>query len=430
MKESTVLARNSTSQSDVTVIGGGVVGIATALELARSGLSVTLIEKGEIGHGCSYGNAGWMTPCFALPLPIPGVFWKALGWLLDPESPLHIQPRLSMSLASWLLHFLKSTNTQHLFKSVEVLTAVSRESLNQYATLAGSNPARIGFERKGLLMVGQTSNGVHTAVQELEWVSRFGIKGRLMGVDEIRAFEPALTGALSGGVYFPDEAHGEPLAIVRAMAEEAVKLGVEILDNTEVFEIMGAITAGGRETVSSLKTTRGEIPVKTLVLATGAWSKAWGERLGMNVPVLGGKGYAFIVDPLEKQPKVPIMLVEKKIAVTPRQGSLRIAGTLELVDQDESITVRRVNAMMKGAREFLTIPKEPKIHEVWRGLRPCTSDGVPMIGPARKFSNLYLNLGHQMLGLQSAPGSARLLREIMLGQPTYVDAKPFSPERF
>lgn len=423
MKESTVL-------SEVTVVGGGIVGVSTALELARAGLTVTLIEKGQLGHGCSYGNAGWMTPCFALPLPIPGMFWKSLGWLLDPDSPLRIQPRLSLSLATWLMHFLKSTNTQHLFKSVEVLTAISRESLRQYSELAGENPARIGFERKGLLMVGQTSGGVHAAVQELEWVGRFGINGRLMGVDEIRAFEPALTGALSGGVYFPDEAHGEPLAIVRALAEEAQKLGVQILDHTEVFEISGAIGLAGRETVTSLKTTRGELAVKNLVLATGAWSKTWGERLGMNVPVLGGKGYALITDTLEKQPKTPLMLVEKKIAVTPREGSLRLAGTLELVDQDDSINVRRVNAIVKGAREFLTLPREPKIKEVWRGLRPCTSDGVPMIGRAAKFSNLYLNLGHQMLGLQSAPGSARLLREILLGQSTYVDAKPFRPERF
>src|SRR5271170_1466187 len=109
------------NRNQVLVIGGGIVGMAAAAELAGRGLPVTVIDKGLIGHGCSYGNAGWVTPCFALPLPMPGMFFKALGWLLDPESPLYIKPQPSWLLVRWLLRFLFSMNERHLRRSVEAL---------------------------------------------------------------------------------------------------------------------------------------------------------------------------------------------------------------------------------------------------------------------------------------------------------------------
>src|SRR5690606_24464143 len=126
----------------------------------------------------------------------------------------------------------------------------------------------------------------------------------------------------------------------------------------------------------------------------------------------------------------PMMIVDRKIAVTPRKNSLRLAGTLELVKVDFAITPRRVNAILKGSKEFLKIPQEFEIEELWRGLRPCTPDGVPMIGFSKKWSNLFICTGHQMLGLQSAPGSARLAGELIFDENTYVDSRPFAVDRF
>jgi len=152
--------------------------------------------------------------------------------------------------------------------------------------------------------------------------------------------------------------------------------------------------------------------------------------LGLNIPLMGGKGYAFITKPLSPNPTRPMMLVEKKVAVTPRDGTLRLAGTLELVNNDYSISPRRVDAIVKGAREFLNVPQDFQYTELWRGLRPCSPDGVPLIGYTKKYSNLFIATGHQMLGLQSATGTGRLAADLILKQKPIFDPRPFDPNRF
>src|SRR5690606_38927510 len=136
----------------------------------------------------------------------------------------------------------------------------------------------------------------------------------------------------------------------------------------------------GPKGLLAARTTRGIFEADQFVLATGSWSLRIGQTLRLKIPVLGGKGYAIITDPLTPNPQRPLMLVEKKVAVTPRKGTLRLAGTLELVNQDETFTTRRVEAIVRGAREFMNVPETIRYHEIWRGLRPCTPDGVPIIG--------------------------------------------------
>lgn len=416
----------SQTTGDVLIIGGGIVGMACAYELSSRGARVTVIDKGEIGMGCSYGNAGWITPCFAMPLPMPGMFLKAMGWLMDPDSPLYIKPSFDPLLARWLFRFLWSMNSPQMLRSVKALTEISTFSVEAYEKLDQKFQGSFGFEKKGLLMVSQTEGGVNAAMQEMELVAQHGIPGQLLNPDEIRKLEPALTGPLLGGVYFPSEAHAEPLALVRALAEGAQKNGAQILPRTEVFDF--DIRDDGK--IQSVRTTRGWLKADQYVLATGSWSTSMAKRLKLRVPVLGGKGYALIVKPFAPAPKIPIMLVERKIAVTPRKDSVRLAGTLELVNQDDSITPRRVNAISQGAGMFMSLPENPEITEVWRGLRPCTPDGVPLIGRTRRYQNLTLCTGHQMLGVQSAPGSARLAADIVLGSTPSFDPYPFRADRF
>jgi len=286
-------------------------------------------------------------------------------------------------------------------------------------------PNEFNFIQNGLLMVSQTKEGVKTAVEELSLVEKHDVKGKVLTPEEITKLEPSLIGNIQGGVYFTDDAHAEPLKVVKTLEKLALSLGVKIITNCEVYDFKVS-----NNKIHSLLTTKGEIAADLYVLATASWSVRLAKILKLNVPILGGKGYAIITDPLEVTPKIPLMLVEKKIAITPRENTLRIAGTLELVDQDDSITTRRVEAIIKGTRQFLRLPQNPKTYEIWRGLRPCTPDGVPMIGKSHKHENLYLCTGHQMLGLQSAPGSARLLGDLMTGSEPIVDPTPFRVSRF
>ncbi len=412
---------------DVLVLGAGIVGLSMAVELQKAGRKVLVIDKSEPGYGCSYGNAGWMTPCFSMPLPQPGMFWKSIGWLLDPDSPLRIKPQPSWLLIRWMTHFLFAMNEKRMLESVKVLTDLSKYSLDSYRDLAAKTPKPFGFDQKGLLLVSGTDDGLKGAKLEMDLMEQQGVTGRFMNGDEIVAMEPSLKPGLKGGVYFPSEAHAEPLLTVQALAQEFESLGGRIQTKTEVFDFT---KAGGR--IEVVHTTRGNFSADIVVLAMGTWSNELAKRLACRVPILGGKGYRILTNSFDVKPKHPIMIVDKKIAVTPRMDGLTsVAGTLELVDQDFEITPRRLNNIITGSKQYLHMSQgDPEIKEVWRGLRPCTPDGLPMIGFSKKHSNLFYNVGHQMLGLQSAPGSGRLATDIIAGRPSITDARPFRPERY
>jgi len=410
---------------DLLIVGAGVIGMSCAFELSKRGLQVTVIDRGEPGFGCSYGNAGWLTPCFSMPLPMPGMFLKSLKWMTNPESPLYIQPRPSWLLLSWLTRFLFNMNRKKMLQSVRALTELSQYSLEGYSKLSAETGHDILFQQTGLLMAANTTEGWNYARREMALVADHGVPGRSLDAGELKAFEPAITGAVKGGVYFPDEAHAEPLEIVRALTAGAKQHGATIIAGHELIDCEARDGA-----LRSIRTTKGVLKAGQYLFATGSWSTGVARRLGLNIPILGGKGYAFITSPLSPNPRRPLMLVEKKVAVTPRSGTLRLAGTLELVNNDHSISPRRIDAIVSGAREYLNIPPEFQYTELWRGLRPCSPDGVPLIGYTRKYSNLFIATGHQMLGLQSALGTGRLAADLIQKKTPIFDPKPFDANRF
>jgi D-amino-acid dehydrogenase len=412
-------------RGDVLILGGGIVGVASALELARRGVAVTVLDRGAIGHGCSYANAGWLTPSVATPLPAPGMLLQCLRWMLDPESPLHIKPSFSPSLAAWLFRFLRSMNARDFHSGASALMDLSKYSLEVYESLARELPDDFGFRRRGLLIVGQTEAGVASARKEAELALSHGIPAEPLDEEGIRAREPAITGRVRGGVHFTGEAHVEPYALVRAMTAEAARRGARFVRDAEAYRFE---TAG--QGIEGVLTTRGRFTADRYVLAVGSWSKSVARLLSLRLPVLGGKGYAVIVPPPDPMPRIPIKIVERRIAITPREDSLRLAGTLEVVDGDEGISPRRVDAIVRGSREILNIPERPEIREVWRGLRPCTPDGMPVIGFPRAWRNLLVATGHQMTGLHTAPGTARLVADLLTGAPPAFDPAPFRADRF
>jgi D-amino-acid dehydrogenase len=414
------------AQPSVLIIGGGIIGVASAYYLAKSGRSVTVIDKGKIGHGCSYGNAGWLVPAHAVPLPSPGAVRQGLKWMLNPDSPLYIKPRANAALVRWLWRFARSANLRHLEYGANVLMPFGGRSLELYEQFVAEHPQKnIGFHQRGLLAVCQSEAGLHHAQREAELAGRQGMAWQTLAPGELRRFEPAITGPVVGGVYLPTEADAEPLATVLAMAEAAKAHGAIFMPNTEVYEIQRSGAA-----VTGLRTTAGVLSAQQYVLATGSWSPQWAQTLGLNIPIQAGKGYALILDPIDPAPKVPMSLVETKVAVTPRDGSLRLAGTMELAGLNESITPRRVRAILAGARRYLNLPQDPRVIEVWRGLRPCTPDGLPMIGRAGRWENLTIAAGHAMLGFTLGAGTGRLVCDLLNGDEPLVDPKPFDPDRF
>jgi len=408
----------------VTVVGAGIIGAATALELARRGVDVTVLDRGGVGAGCSRGNAGWLTPCFSTPLPAPGVLTGSLKWLLDPESPLRIAPSLRPDWFRWMARFLASARPGPYQAGTEALLALSRYSFDAYRSLDREAPGSFGFAQRGLLVVARDPDVLAHAAAEGERMGRLGVRAERLDPAGVRSLEPALRLPVAGGVFYPDEAHCEPLLAVQAVARAAETAGARF----QTAEVLGFETEGGR--VAALHTTAGRMEADHVVLATGAWSKSLGRALGLRLPVLGGKGYTVLLEDVAPRPAVPIKLYEPRVALTPRANGLRIAGTLELVDGDERVSRRRVEAVLRAGLTALGIDGTPRIVEVWRGLRPCTPDGLPIIGKAPAFANLVIATGHQMCGLHTAPGTARLAADLLMGAAPFFDPRPFRSDRF
>jgi len=409
---------------DVVVIGGGVVGVASAVELARRGATVTVVERDLVGQGCSYGNAGWLTPSQAFPLANPAMLLKSFKWMLDPESPLYIQPRLDPAFLRWLVEFVLASRKAKFERGATALLELCKISTDLWADVAKRSTVDFGFERHGLLAVYEKPGSMESAKGVIDMLAKAGIPAERWTADDVREKEPAIVGKTVGGYFYPDDAHCEPYQAVRALRAEAESLGVTFLEHTEVFDISS--DTGPRR----LKTTRGTMTAQQLVVATGPWSEAMGKMLGFRLPVIGAKGYSLVLPPANPHPKRSIYLIERKVAVNPHRDSLRIAGTLELVRNDFSINTRRVDVIVRGAKAMLNIGEAPVAREIWRGLRPCTPDGMPAIGRARGRGDVWLATGHQMTGLKTATGTGLLLAQLMAGETPRFDPEPFRADRY
>jgi len=416
------MARNM----DVLIIGGGVVGVSCALELATRGARVTVLERDRIGHGCSFGNAGWLTPSQATPLANPSMIFKSFRWMLDPESPLYIQPRLDPAYLRWLIEFLLASRKSRFEPGTMALVELCNASTDMWEALARRNPAFASFERHGLLAVYEHESSLAGGAKANELMMRAGVRVEKWSADDIRQREPAVTGPTVGGYFFPDDAHCKPYEAVQVLADEARVAGVRFVEGAEVFDI--APPSPGAPRV--VKTTAGEFRGDRLLLAAGAWSSRLGELLHLRVPVLGAKGYSMMLDRATPHPTRSIYLIERKVAVNPHHDGLRIAGTLELVNNDFSINQRRVAVILRGAKAMLNIGDAPVVHSLWRGLRPCTPDGMPVIGRAKGYGDVWLATAHQMTGLKTAPATGVLLAQLMCGETPRFDPAPFRADRF
>jgi D-amino-acid dehydrogenase len=410
-------------RADVIVIGGGIIGVCVAYFLAERGINAILLERNEICSGASYGNAGLVVPSHSVPLPTPGVVEKGLKWLLNPESPLYIRFRLDLELMSWLWRFWRFCTEEHVRRSLPILVAMQQESLRLFEQFAAGG-LKFSFWRKGTMTVFNTQKAFEEGVREADLLKGHGIKFQVLFGEKVREKEPFLKESVVGGIYFPDDAHLDPAQFVLALAKEVEQKGVKVLTQTEVIELQVR-----ENIVESVVTTRGQFKADTIVLAAGAWSSNLVRNLGIKIPIQPAKGYSITFYEPNLCPSIPLMLSEVRVAVTPLNGRLRFGGTLELAGLDLSINQRRVEAIRRGATQYL--PQiEAKREEVWRGLRPCTPDGLPIIGRPRKFDSLVIASGHGILGVSLGPVTGKLVAQLVCGEPLDFDIQPLSPDRF
>ncbi|MHB8643686.1 MAG: NAD(P)/FAD-dependent oxidoreductase [Gaiellaceae bacterium] len=404
------------------VIGGGAIGVTCALYLARDGARVTLLESGaELGAGCSAGNAGLLCPSHATPLATRASLLQGLRWSLTPDGPFALRPR--PALVPWLARFAAACTPARERASTQLLRTLSVASVELHDRLRGEVGA--STERTGTLNVYETERGFALGRLEAAEHADAGLRTQVLGAREAEAFEPSLAGPVAGAIFYPDELSGDPLDFVRVVGRAAVDAGAVIRTHTEVLALR---TEGGR--IAQIETTTGRVVAETVVLAAGAWSPLLTHGLGLDVPVEGGKGYHVDYEPDDGDPRVPIFLQEARVIATRMPGKLRLSGTFELVGLDLSVDQRRVAAIERAGRRRVHGLESRRRLEVWRGLRPCTPDGLPLVGRTGRYENLLLATGHAALGFTLAPITGALVAQLVAGEQPAYDLALLRPDRF
>lgn len=412
------------SDDGVVVVGGGVIGVCSAYYLAASGFSVTLLEQSEISSGCSSGNAGLLTPSHSIPIANPGALRKAIKWLFNGSSPFYIRPQADPEFIKWLLMFAFSCRDSKVQAGIPLLRDLSRASMTLYVELA--NRFDFGYRQLGLLMLYNTPHGWSEGVEESRLLSENGLPSRIMKPEEVVELEPSVSRMIQGAVYFPEDGHLTPSVFVKGLAQQAKSQGAVIQIGTK---LLGFETVGRK--IVRVITSNGELRPAQVVFAPGAWaSKKLTRHLGFTIPVQPAKGYSVTVQSPSPPLRTPLLLSEAKVAVTPMGDQLRFGGTLELAGMDLSINRRRLEAVRSAHKRYLSLPDHLQTLQNWSGLRPCTPDGLPIIGRSTKFENLVIATGHAMIGVSLGPITGYLVSQLIADQTPAIDIRALSPARF
>jgi len=408
----------------VVVVGAGVVGLTCAIELRRRGAAVTLIERSVPGSGASSGNAGWITPVFASPLPAPGVVMTSLKWMLKPDSPLFIKPRADFALIRWLWSFWRHANARDFERGVHAYASFASHAMSDFDSLAARG-VTLDIQAGGSLFLFTTRDGARHLRDEVELMREFGYGPvEILGPTEARALEPSITTNVAGGILVPQERYLRPETMVEALVRTAADLGVALRTSTAAA---GFSASGDQVTV--VDTTEGSFDADEFVVAAGAWSPRLLQTLDLRMPIQGGRGYGITIEMPGTTLRRATYLAESRIACTPFDGALRLAGTMEFGDLDAPPDPRRFAAIRRGADAYLSGWRGGTEHE-WVGARPVTPDGLPVIGRFRRYRNISIASGHAMLGVTLAPSTAIAIADLLCDGRSRYDIAAFAPDRF
>ena len=411
----------------VLIVGGGIIGLSSALAAAERGMEVTVIDRiSPHGDNCSLGNSGMVVPSHFIPLAAPGVISQGLHWLRDPESPFYIQPRVSWDLMQWGLRFYLATHAQQVEAGSQLLRDMNLASRELYLQWQDKG-IDSQLVKRGLLMLCSTQHGLEEEGAIATKARSLGIPASVLTPEETASLDPNVTYSVAGSVYYPKDCHLDPMRLMSSLRSRLESLGVKLLYREHVLSWK---KSGGR--IAAVCTKDHEFDADEFVLCGGIWSDSLVRELKLRLPMQPGKGYSLTVpDPVEI-PSVCSILVEAKVAVTPMGQSLRFGGTMQLGELNQVIDPRRIAGIIKNIPRYMPRFKPQHFDGIqpWCGLRPVSPDGLPFIGRTQAYSNLTVATGHAMMGISLGPITGQLVGEVLRGEKPSIDLRHLSPDRF
>ncbi|HEX6969534.1 MAG TPA: FAD-dependent oxidoreductase [Micromonosporaceae bacterium] len=412
------------SPRNVAVIGAGMVGLATAWFLQERGVQVTVVDRKGVAAGASWGNAGWLTPGITTPLPEPAVLRYGLRAVLSPSSPVYVPLRADLRLLRFLLGFVRHSTTRKWQRAMQAYVPMNRRAFDGFDALEAGGVAAMAMEAKSFLAAYRTEAERSVLLDELRHIRAAGqeIEYEALTGDEAREVEPALSERIGAAIRLYGQRFIHPGRYVQALGDAVRERGAELRTGVDVVDVRDERTG-----VRVVTADGGDERYDAVVLATGTWLGNLARRFGVRMVVQAGRGYSFSI-PIEHVPAGPVYFPAQRVACTPLGDRLRVAGMMEFRRAEAPLDPRRIRAIAEAARPMLRGADLDARTDEWVGSRPCTPDGLPLIGRTAA-PRVFVAGGHGMWGITLGPLTGQLLAEQIATGREPEELRPFDPLR-
>ncbi len=411
-------------------LGGGVIGVTSAYYLAKSGHEVEVIERQQgVALETSFANAGEVSPGYASPWAGPGIPQKAIKWLMMRHPPLIVKPVPDYYMARWILQMLTNCTESRYTLNKARMVRIAEYSRDVMKDLRADTGIKYDERTQGTLQLFRTQKQVDGAAKDIKGLAEYGVPYEVLDRAGCIAAEPGLgksTAPIAGGLRLPGDETGDCHIFTNRLAEMAVEMGVVFRYGVTVKALQ---SEGGK--VSGVETDAGVVRGDAYVLAMGSYTPHLSRKLGIDLPIYPVKGYSITakITDANVAPVSTILDETYKIAVTRLGDRIRVGGMAELSGYSANLPPERRATLAHCVNELFPGAGDTETASYWTGLRPMTPDGTPVIG-ASKLNNLFINSGHGTLGWTMACGSARVIADIISGQPAEIDVSDIRPSRY
>ncbi|MCS3458837.1 D-amino acid dehydrogenase [Aeromonas sp. BIGb0445] len=415
---------------NIVVLGGGVIGVASAWYLAKAGHKVTLLERrSHVALETSHGNAGQISPGYAAPWAAPGIPLKAAKWLLQKHAPFTVRPTSDPFQLRWMLKMFANCTPAAYATNKGRMVRLAEYSRDCMKGLRDELALDYEGRQLGTLQLFRSQAQLEASKRDIAVLAEYGVPYQSLDASGCEEVEPALArvrGKIVGGLRLPGDETGDCFRFTQALATEAQRLGVEFVFDCPLDEIE---RQGGRAVAVRAGERRWH--ADAIVCALGSYSTGLLRPLGLDLPVYPVKGYSLTLpmSNAEAAPRSTVLDETYKVAITRFDERIRVGGMAELSGFNLALNPKRHDTLAMVVRDLFPDGGDLPRAEFWTGLRPMTPDGTPLVGPS-PIPGLWLNTGHGTLGWTMAAGSGQLLADLISGTPGAISDEGLTLARY
>ena len=410
----------------VGIIGSGIQGVCTGLQLIKKGIPVTIFDRqdplSQDFKPASYGNAGHFSPYAVLQLNRPDILFDVPKMLFSSYGPLALKWNYVPKMLNWFFYYLKNCNKKsmmHTAKNMHQILSLSNDAYEEIFQEIDTNGL---VEKKGIIYI-WTNKNLKSRNLEIKVRDELGIKQKLLSQKEVLELEPNLNPVFDAGIIYESAMHArDPHEILKQIFRLFLKRGGKFIQTN----IKSVEQSKNDETI--LRSENGEYKFEKSVVASGAFSKQFTDQLGEKIPLDTERGYHVHFKGQEKLISRPVIFLDRGFGMTPMNQGLRAVGTVELGGTENPLSKKRIDYVIRCAKELL--PQLGAHEDEWLGFRPTLPDFLPILGPSLKNKNIIYAFGHQHLGWTLGAITGKIVSGIVAGEKTNLDLSPYSSKRF